>query len=70
MDDDGKPLMVDEARAEREKLFQAYGEERVVYEGQLETTQNKLKQHVQWRKSMGINFIKGDIDKNTETRTW
>jgi hypothetical protein len=69
-DENGKPKPEKEARFEREKLFTKLGEELAHAEGRLDDTNRELKNHIEWRKKMGVHLSQVDIDKNTGTATW
>ena len=45
-------------------------EERIACEKRLKRQENALEGHRTWRRNMGIEFTKGEIDKATETATW
>ena len=70
VDDDGKKFNVDQAREERERLYELFSNERLSAEGDLEIANTNLQNHIKWRKSMGVDLTKGEEDKNTDTCTW
>jgi hypothetical protein len=70
LDDDGKPYPIERARQERENLYNVLSSQRTMAEEDLETAQRNLKNHIEWRKLMGVELTPGPEDKNTETRTW
>ena len=69
-DQDGNELSQEEADVERETIFTAYSEERIACDKRYKRQENALAGHKQWRRNMGIQFTKGEIEKATETATW
>ena len=69
-DQDGNELSQEEADVERENIFNAYSEERIACDKRYKRQENALAGHKQWRRNMGIQFERADIDKATETATW
>ena len=70
LDQDGKPYPIEKARAEREGLYNLLSAQRTTAEEDLELAERNLKNHNDWRRSMGVELIKGEEDKNTDTCTW
>ena len=70
LDDEGKPYPIEKARAERENLYNLLSTQRVVAEEDMELANRNLQNHINWRRTMGIELIKGDEDKNTDTCIW
>lgn len=70
LDEEGKPYPVEKARAERENLYNLLSSQRVVAEEDMELANRNLQNHINWRRTMGIELIKGEEDKNTDTCTW
>eukprot|EP01032_Pedospumella_encystans_P022867 gene22867-25899_t len=70
LDQDGKPYPIEKARAEREALYNLLSAQRTTAEEDLELAERNLKNHNDWRRSMGVELIKGEEDKNTDTCTW
>lgn len=68
--DDGKKFNVEEARVERARLYELFSNERLGAETDLEIANENLKNHIAWRKSMGVELRKGETDKNTDTCSW
>ena len=69
-DAEGAELSQEEADVERETIFNAYSEERIACERRLKRQENALEGHRTWRRNMGIEFTRGEIDKATSTATW
>lgn len=69
-DEGGKPLSEEKARVEREALFTRFNEERAMADRELEDVNNELKNHIEWRKKMGVHLKQTEIDKVTDTSTW
>jgi hypothetical protein len=69
-DENGKLKPEAQARVERERLFTKLGDELVQAETNLDETNRELKNHVEWRKKMGVHLTVIDTDKNTSTATW
>lgn len=67
---DGKKMDVDREREQRNIIYKQLGEQRSAAEDALLTVQQNLKLHVEWRKRMSIEFIKGAVDLNTDTCSW
>jgi hypothetical protein len=70
LDENGKPYPLEKARAERENLYNLLSAQRVVAEEDMELAERNLKNHIDWRRTMGIELIKGDEDRNTDTCIW
>ncbi len=69
-DENGNLKSESEARIERERLFSKYGEDLALAEAGLDEVNTQLKEHVSWRKSMGVKLTMIDTDSNTSTSTW
>jgi hypothetical protein len=70
LDEDGKAYPIEKARAERENLYNILSSQRVVAEEDMELAQKNLENHINWRRTMRIELIKGEEDKNTDTCIW
>lgn len=68
--ENGVPLKEEQAKEERNKLFEKYGADRTVAENALEEIDLQLKEHVAWRKTMGVHLTQGEIDRNSHSCTW
>jgi hypothetical protein len=69
-DENGTPFSDEKAKEERIKLFEKYGAERTDAENALEDIDRELKEHIAWRKTMGVNLFRGEEDANARTCTW
>jgi len=69
-EEDGKPMSDEKAEAERELLYNAFGEDRLVAEKRLRKFQANYDAHVAWRKTIGLDFEQAGDDENTGTATW
>lgn len=67
---DGKPLSNEEADAERQVMFTVYGQAKYELDLKVAKVEDELKAHRSWRRTMGLTFIKSQVDENTETATW
>ena len=70
LDESGKPYPIEKARAERESLYNLLSTQRVVAEEDMDLAEKNLQNHINWRRTMGIELIKGEEDKNTDTCSW
>lgn len=70
LDDSGNPKPEEDCRKEREELFVRLGEELVEAETKLDTINRKLKEHIEWRRNMGIVLGLVTSDANTSTAIW
>lgn len=69
-DETGTPYPEERAKEERIKLFEKYGGERTLAENALEEIDRDLKEHIAWRKTMGVNLERGEVDNNARTCMW
>ncbi len=69
-DEQGKPLDEEKARAERDALFTKFNEERALADRELEDVNSELKNHIAWRKKMGVQLRQTEIDRVTDSSTW
>lgn len=69
-DDDGNAYSEEQSRAERARLYDLFSNERLDAENDLDVARRNLQAHISWRKSMGVELRRGDVDRNTETCTW
>ena len=67
---EGKVLPTEEADAEREIMFTVYGQAKYELDMKVAKIEDELKEHQQWRASLGMTFIKSFVDQNTETAIW
>lgn len=70
LDDDGNPKPEEDAKKEREKLFVKYGEELMEAESKLDSNNRRLKEHIEWRRNMGIDLTQVLTDPTTSTSIW
>ena len=66
-DENGKELDDDKSELEREVLYNAFGEDRLVAEKRLKKFVNNYDAHVAWRKTIGLKFEQLEVDENTGT---
>jgi len=69
-DEEGKPMLDDKAEAEREHIYEKFGEDRLVAEKRLTKYKLNLEAHRIWRKTIGMDFVLEDTDLNTDSATW
>jgi hypothetical protein len=70
LDNDGKPLSEEEADEERQIMYELYGKAKYEIELKLKKREEDLENHHKWRRTMGLDILKVDEDKNTETATY
>ena len=69
-DPQGNLLLEEEADAERQAIYEVYGDERREADNRLKKQEDALKKHTEWRRRMGIDISKGEIEEKSETATW
>ncbi len=67
---DGTPMSDEKSEAERETLYQAYADERMICEKRLKSKEMALEKQIAWRNTMKMDFTKVSHDANTDTCTW
>ena len=68
--ENGDPMDEEEADAQREVLYETYGNQRLAIEERLKRQESALEAHRHWRKNMGLDIQQGEEDENTGTATW
>jgi hypothetical protein len=68
--DNGDPMTLEEADAQREVLYDTYGNQRIAIEERLKRQETALEAHRHWRRNMGLEMHCGEEDENTSTATW
>jgi len=68
--ENGDPMNQEEADAQREVLYEEYGNQRIAIENRLKRQETALDAHRAWRRNMGLDIKQGELDENTNTCTW
>jgi hypothetical protein len=66
----GEPMELEEADAQREVLYEEFGNQRIAIEERLKRQELALEGHRNWRRNMGVDIQRGEEDMNTGTANW
>ena len=69
-DAQGKPLTQEEAEAERQVMYDVYGQAKYKLEMKIKNKQLDLQRQVSLREEVGMDIELLETDKNTESSTW